>query len=232
MSPRTTLKPSNELTRRILLVEDEPFVAALVSDRLQHLGFDVKTAMDVLSARRLLQTFDPDLALLDINLGAGPSGIDLAHYLAQAHPDIALLILTRHPDYRSAGINAAGALPQGCGFLRKDLLNDLAELTKAIEDVLRDQTAQHRHDQHPDRPLHQLTSRQIEVLRLASLGMSNAAIAHERGISERAVEKLLQSTFNKLEVSDSPGVNRRVEGIRRFIAAAGIPQTKNPPTRV
>lgn len=211
------------LTRRLLLVEDEAFVASLLAESLGHAGFDVRTAPDVLTARRLVEEFDPDVALLDIGLGPGPTGLDLAHLLDREHPDIALVFLTRHPDRRSAGL-AAADVPERAGFLRKDMVGDPEALIDAIEAVLRDNPREHRHDRHEDRPLRELTARQLEVLRLAALGLTNAAIARERGTSERAVELLLQSALRALDVPNDPDLNRRVEGVRHYVAAVGLPE--------
>jgi len=209
-------------TRRILIVEDEALVATLLSEALEQVGFDVSSAPDVLSAKRLVRTFDPDVALLDVNLGPGPTGLDLAHYLDRVHPDVALVLLTRHPDHRSVGLEAP-KIPPRAGFLRKDLVSDVGTLLASINDVMRDRGSAHRHDRFDDRPLRALTVRQLAVLRLAARGMSNVAIARERGITERAVEKLLQSALQALGVPDHPDLNRRVDGIRRFVAAAGLP---------
>jgi DNA-binding NarL/FixJ family response regulator len=210
------------LTRRLLLVEDETFVAALLVEILEQSGFIVRSAPDVLTARRIVTQFDPDVALIDIGLGTGPNGLDLGHYLDREHPDVALVFLTRHPDLRSAGLDAAD-VPERAGFLRKDLVGDPDILIDAIESVMRDNPREHRHDRHADRPLRELTSRQLEVLRLASLGLTNVAIARERGTSVRAVELLLQSALRALGVPGDPDVNRRVEGVRRYIEATGMP---------
>jgi DNA-binding NarL/FixJ family response regulator len=219
--------PMGALTRRLLIVEDDSFVAALLAEILQRDGFDVRIAPDVLTARRLVDEFDPDIALLDIGLGAGPTGLDLAHYLDRSHPDIALLFLTRHPDRRSAGL-AAADVPARAGFLRKDMVGDADALAEAIAAVVRDDPRSHRHDLDTDRPLDRLTARQIEVLRLASLGLTNSAIAVERGTTERAVELLLQAALKALDVPEDPRVNRRVEGVRRYVAAVGLPDRPEP----
>jgi DNA-binding NarL/FixJ family response regulator len=214
--------PTAQFTRRLLIVEDDPFVATLLADILRRDGFDVRIASDVLAARRLVDRFDPDIALLDIGLGAGPTGLDLAHYLDREHPGIGILFLTRHPDRRSAGL-AAADVPARAGFLRKDMVGDTGALNDAIAAVLRDNPQAHRHDLDTARPLSGLTARQVEVLRLAALGLTNAAIAVERGTTERAVELLLQSALKALDVPDDPSVNRRVEGVRRYVDAVGLP---------
>lgn len=217
-----SLNPMASFARRLLIVEDDRFVASLLADILRRDGFDVRIAGDVLAARKLVNQFDPDIALLDIGLGAGPTGLDLAHYLDRAHPEIGLLFLTNHPDRRSAGLTAAD-VPARAAFLRKDMVGDSSALRDAIAAVLRDDPRAHRHDLDTDRPLASLTARQVEILRLTSLGLTNAAIAEERGTTERAVELLLQAALQALGVPDDAGVNRRVEGVRRFVAAAGVP---------
>ena len=87
-------------TRRLLVVEDEPLMASLLSQVLTASGFDVETAGDVLEARAAIRNFDPDGILLDISLGDGPSGLDLAHVLHAQRPDIAIIVLTKYPDPR------------------------------------------------------------------------------------------------------------------------------------
>ena len=65
--------------RRLMLVEDEPLMASLLARSLEAANFIVETASDAAAARKLIQTFDPDIALLDISLGDGPTGVHLAH---------------------------------------------------------------------------------------------------------------------------------------------------------
>lgn len=77
--------------------------SALLATVLQDKGFLVEAAADVASARTVVRDFDPDCVLIDISLGSGPSGTDLAFMLSQERPEIALLFLTRHPDLRTAG---------------------------------------------------------------------------------------------------------------------------------
>lgn len=220
--------PVGHLTRRLVVVEDDPLTTALLSAHLKHARFVIRTASDVLSAKRIIATFDPDVVLIDVNLGPGPTGLDLAHYLAQRQPEVGIVILTHHPDSRSAGF--FGDIPPHAAFMRKDMITEADVLTDAIEDVLRDKGGSHRHDLYEDRPLAELTVRQLDALRFAALGLSNAAIANERGITERAAEKLLQSALRALAIPDTKDTNRRVEGIRRYIAAVGLPVNPNSQT--
>ena len=209
--------------RRLLVVEDEALIAALLADALTTAGFDVEIAANVIDALESVKAFDPDAALLDISLGEGPTGIDLANVLHERRPDIALVFLTKHPDRRTAGLEGA-AIPPGCGFLRKDMVKDTGYLLDAINAVLAEHPDDVRHDLAPDRPLAALTTRQLEVLRMAAQGLTNAAIARARGTSERSVEALLHAVFEVLEIETSGAISPRVEAIRRYIQAAGMPE--------
>lgn len=215
------------LQRRLLVVEDEALMSSLLVDVVSAAGFSARSAEDVVTARDLVESFDPDVALIDINLGPGPSGLDLAHVLHVTNPGIALLILTKHPDPRTAGIQASD-VPPGCGFLRKDLVDDSTYLLAAIESVLRDQPESVRHDLYPHRPLARLTASQVEVLRMVAQGLTNTAIAQHRRVSERAVEKMLQAIFTTLGISPTDPVNPRVEAVRMYIEAAGLPARTGP----
>lgn len=208
--------------RRIMVVEDEGLMSALLLQVLGAAGFEARAAADVLEARSIVEDFDPDAALLDIELGDGPTGLDLAYALHEQHPQIALIFLTKHPDLRSAGVSAE-RLPPHCGFLRKDMISDSDYLLTAINAVLVDQPRAYRHDLRPERPMAALTAAQLEVLRLAAQGLTNGAIARSRGVSERAIERMLQLIFAQLDIQTGGDINPRVEAVRRYVEVAGLP---------
>lgn len=209
------------MRRKVLVVEDDALLAALLADSLTAYGFDVRCCKDAADGREASEAFDPDIALLDIALGSGPSGLDLAHVLHERRPDIALLFLSRQPDVRLSG--ATAGIPPGAGFLRKDRIGKGQELIDAIEAVLRDQPGQARHDLgSAPGSLHTLTRTQLEVLRLAAQGLSNDAIARARDTTERATEIQLRNVYRALGLDANPDVNPRVEAVRRYLAATGV----------
>jgi DNA-binding NarL/FixJ family response regulator len=197
-------------------------MASLLSNALDAAGFEVKTAGNVLAARAAISTFDPDAVLLDISLGDGPSGLDLAHSLHAQRPDIAILVLTRLPDPRLAGIPVE-ELPPRCGFLRKDLVRDTEYLLDAVNAVLVDRHNEVRQDIDMSKPLGGLTTKQIEVLRLMATGFTNEFIAQIKGVSHSTVERWTVEIFRALDIRTKSSINPRVEAVRQFIAAAGIP---------
>jgi DNA-binding NarL/FixJ family response regulator len=208
--------------RRLLVVEDEPLMASLLADVLIANGFSVRIASDVLAARKEVKEFDPDGALIDISLGDGPSGLDLAHVLSKQRPDIALLILTKHADGRAAG-SEPGQIPESCGFLRKDRVRDTEYLLAQLESVLTDRAHEVRDDLDDAHPLSKLTPRQLEVLRLMAMGYTNEFIAQYTESSLSSVERWVMQVFRALGLDSRGPVNPRVEAVRIFIASSSMP---------
>jgi two-component system, NarL family, nitrate/nitrite response regulator NarL len=206
--------------RRIVVVEDETLVATLVADLLTRHSFEVQVAHSAAEARQVIAAFDPDAALVDIHLGAGPSGLHLGHVLRQAHPEMGIVFLSRFTDPAVAGLREVD-IPDGCGFIAKEQVTDADVLLEAVNSALRGEVVI---EGRADSPLGQLTPTQNEILRLAATGMTNAAIAKHRKTSERTVEMRLKSVYAALGILVTPDVNPRVEAVRQFIEAAGVPE--------
>jgi DNA-binding NarL/FixJ family response regulator len=68
-----------------------------------------------------------------------------------------------------------------------------------------------------DDPLEDLTGREREVLALMAEGGSNAAIAQELVVTERAVEKHVTSIFSKLDLTATPETHRRVLAVLAYL---------------
>lgn len=198
-------------------------VAALLRDVLSSEGFEIRVAHSVSEAIKSARDFDPDIAILDINLGFGSTGVDLAFILNEQYPGVAILLLTQHPDLRTAGFDESD-LPVGCGFMRKDAVVSTQSIMKAIDELISSKPNAVRGDIDPERPLGELTQTQVEVLRMVAQGYTNQEIANRRNTSIRAVEHVLNAIFLTLGIDSQGGINQRVEAVRRFIGVAGTPQ--------
>ena len=124
----------------------------------------------------------------------------------------------------------AGALfsdgAAGRGYILKDRVADGAELVRILREV-----AAGGHPPRPggvrrrvrglgargERPHERLTPRENEVLALVATGDTNAVIAEKLGISKRAVERHLNSIFDKLELRDAEHVSRRVMATLEYL---------------
>ena len=66
--------------------------------------------------------------------------------------------------------------------------------------------------------LDRLTPREREVLEHVAEGKTNAAVARDLDLSERAVEKHINSIFTKLDLSFEEDVNKRVRAVLLWLA--------------
>lgn len=217
------MTPPQSLIRRALVVDDDFLVAALVRDVLEAGAFEVRVAHHAKEAIEAFAHFDPDVAILDVELGKGPSGIDVAHIAHRAYPTTALLLLTRYPDLQTAQLTDAD-LPDGCAFLTKQQVTDSGVLLNTVEVVLRGLGERPRGPQRGEGPLAGLTRTQLAVLRLVVQGFTNAEIARRRGCTTNAVEKMLTSIYDKLDIDTGAAVHPRAEAIRIWASSAALPE--------
>jgi len=83
---------------RILIVEDEPLIAEDLRGHLEDLGHEVVAHCDnALDAMAEITARKPDLLLLDINLGEGPDGVQLAEKVKAKH-GLPFIFVTSHSD--------------------------------------------------------------------------------------------------------------------------------------
>ena len=210
--------------RKVLVVEDESLLRALIITALESDGFVVRGAANAAEARSIADDFDPDVALLDIELGNGPSGIDLSMVLRRNSPEIALVFLTHIPEPRVVGVDNK-AIPRNAAYLVKDLVAEPGMVRSAIEAALRDRVGREFRDDKKAHPLSEVSRSQLEVLKLVALGRSNAEIAESRGTTVRAVENLVKRALESAGINSGEG-NTRVVAAREFIKVAGLPHDK------
>lgn len=209
--------------RRILVVEDDAFLCSLMAGALANEGFDARCAEGAIEAKKQVRAFDPDVVLVDIDLGDGPSGIDFIQMIRRTRPEIAAILLSKHADSQSAGISPAD-IPDGVAYLRKSLVHDTKALVAAIDDAARGHAESLRQDRASKGDLDRLTKSQREILHLMALGLSNQAIANRRGVSVSSVEQRVSEVFRAFNITSDGSTVPRVEAIRRYIAVCGIPE--------
>lgn len=91
------------MTARILIIEDEALVAMELRFVLEDLGYDVAgSAADARTARNIVRETEVDLALVDIHLSDGPTGVELGRDLAQA--GVTVLYMTANPGMVRDGV--------------------------------------------------------------------------------------------------------------------------------
>ena len=117
-------------TQRILVVDDEPFIAELCQRFLVAEGYEVQTALDGQEALRLFKPQPADLILTDIRM-QGMNGLELIHAIKQIQLDIAIVVITGHGTLSTAIESMKlGVL----GFLIKPFTQE--ELVTAVRQAL------------------------------------------------------------------------------------------------
>lgn len=199
----------------VLLVEDDNLVRAALSDGLAHHGFDVTSVGDARDAMDAFTASTPDVAVLDLHLGPGPTGLDIASALRERAPELGLVLLTSFTDPRLLR-TSLDTMPAGMLYLVKQSVDDLVLLAAAIESA--PTSARAGRTSSPRSPL---TAAQTDTLRLLAAGLSNSEIARVRVVTEATVEKTIARTAQTLGIAYGESINQRVWLARAYFAMIG-----------
>ena len=171
---------------------------------------------------------EPDVLLTDIRMP--PTGTDegvrAAERLRQLRPKAGVVLLSQYADPAYALAFLEGGT-EGRAYLLKERVADLDQLLAAIREVARGgsvidpkvvEALVAARSRNAQSPLARLTPREREVLALLAEGRSNAAVADGLVLSERAVEKHINSIFAKLGLPEARDAHRRVKAVLLFLA--------------
>ena len=208
------------IRRSAIVVEDETFLRSLIATSLTKAGFAVQTASSGKDALKLISLQDPDVVILDIDLGPGPTGLDIGEALLAQSTKTAVVYLTMLADPRF--IDAKGSVNPRAAYLNKRLIGDEGVLVSAIEAVLREtDLTEYRDDKKLSDVIADLSSTQLEILALLAEGKTNQQIAEIRGRSLSATEGTISRTFIAMGLNPSGEYNARVLAVRTYMESAG-----------
>jgi DNA-binding NarL/FixJ family response regulator len=208
----------------VMIVEDDHYlrtvtVEALVKHKLNVIGSSSNSRQAMIIAKNN----KPDIAILDIDLGGGPTGVDLAHALSNLYPDIGFVFLTSYKDPRFAGA-AIPELPTRSAYLTKQTLKDINILIDTVNDMFQ-KTQSNKFWQSgsfvDEREKRNFTDVQIELMQLISAGHSNSQIAAEKSISIKSVETSISRLAKKLEIPNTPDNSQRVLIAKKYASLIG-----------
>lgn len=194
---------------RVLVVDDHPFGLSTLAGALSGRGLDVRAAGTAREAHAVALEFRPAVAVVDLDLGPGPTGIDLARALRRALPAIGICILTSYRDPRLAG--ATPEFPVGALYVCKADVSDVGQLVQSIEVAAHAPLAHRTLSTMTSGPTAQLTDVQVEVLLAVGAGITTAEIARQRGVSASAVEQTISRICERLEIPRNSTLNQRVQ---------------------
>ena len=206
----------------VLLVEDDVFTRSTLSAALVGANFEVKAqvgkASDAIDA---VKRFSIDVAIIDLDLGAGATGIDIAIALREHNPIIGIIILTSYTDPRVMNPHSR-ALPKSSKFLTKSNLTDFAPLVRTILE-LKALPLSGKTEKRSEKV--DFTANQLIVLQSVAEGLTTKEIASRTGVSEKAVEGTISRLHSMLDLPKDSSSNPRVQLARAYFALSG----KKPP---
>jgi len=170
----------------------------------------------------------PDVVVTDVRMPPGHSdeGIQAARRLRETNPGLGVVVLSQYANatYALALLDTGSA---GRAYILKEHVHDLDQLLaairavaaggslidpKVVEGLVADRTRAKAS------PLNDLTPREREVLRKMAEGRNNAAIGEDLVVTERSVEKAINSIFMKLGLTWESAVNKRVKAVILYLA--------------
>jgi len=193
-------------TPRIVVVDDERFALEVLTDLLEGVGYQVKTADSGPAAVALLEELGDttDCVLLDIRLGtrdASPDGVAILKWLKEKSPDVGVIMMSAYATID----NAVSSLNLGAdAYVRKPV--NSAELLALVG-----KSVQHRRLSHEKRRLEAMTREQNRFLREKNreLGQRNRQLqaAYEVIQQDILLAEQLQRSLLPKEFPDVGGVH-------------------------
>jgi DNA-binding NarL/FixJ family response regulator len=190
---------------RVLLADDHRLVRAGLAGLLETAA-DIEVVGEAADGRQAVElsaTVIPDVVLMDVSMPV-LDGIEATRLVLDGDPSIRVIALTSFADKdKLKGMLASGAV----GYLLKD--SEPTELLAAVRSAhaggapLDPRVAVSLlPTRQPASVVDQLSSREREVLMLASQGLANKQIGRSLGIAERTVKAHLGNVFRRIGVSD------------------------------
>jgi DNA-binding NarL/FixJ family response regulator len=209
-----------------MLAEDSTLLREGLVRLLVEEGHEVLAAVgDGVALVRQVEAQPPDLVVVDIRMPPTHTdeGLRAALEIRERWPGVGVLVLSQHME-RNYAAQLLTSSAERVGYLLKDRVAQVEEFLDALEriqaggaaidpEVVRQLVIRSTHGD----PLARLTPRERGVLETLAQGHTNAAISQKLHISTSAVEKHLNSIFDKLELAHTTGYNRRILAVLRYL---------------
>lgn len=223
------IAPGDADALRVVFAEDNYLVREGTSALLREVDCVelVAVAADLHGLLDAVAAHAPDVVLTDIRMPPTNTteGIDAAKRIRAEHPSIGVVVLSQFADEDYAYKLLKGGAA-GLGYLLKERVAEIDELVRALKEVAGGGSVLDpkvveglvgRRTDSRNSPLKRLTQREREVLGQIAEGKNNAGIAEALYLSPRAVEKHINSIFQKLDLSEELNVHRRVMAVLTFL---------------
>jgi DNA-binding NarL/FixJ family response regulator len=214
---------------KIVLAEDNYLVREGVARLLEtEKELDLLAAVeDLPTLLKAVEELSPQVVVTDIRMPptSTDEGIQASEQLRESHPEVGVVVLSQYaePEYALMLLEKGAA---GRAYLLKERVSEIDQIRQAIEEVARGgsvidpkvvEVLVAAKARAKESPLERLTPRENEILSEMAQGKNNAAIAATLVLTERAVEKHINSIFSKLALSEEKDVHRRVKAVLLFL---------------
>jgi len=217
------------MTISVVLAEDSFLVREGVNRMLSASGeFEVLASCgDLDEAIVAVDKQPPDVVLTDIRMPPTrrDEGLRLAEYCRKNHPGVGVLLLSQYVEAGYVKVLLEQGT-EGRGYLLKERVGDLADLTRAIRAIASGESAidpkvieslVHGRSRVGDPSISRLTPREREVLAAIAQGRTNAAVAKDLVLTQHAVEKHINSIFAKLGLTGDQQHHPRVRAALMYL---------------
>ncbi len=214
---------------RLILAEDDVLLREGITRILTEEGHELLGAADDLpSLLQQARSQRPDLVITDIRMPPSftDEGLVGARLLREEFPGLPVLVLSQYTEPEGAvALLTTGA--EGIGYLLKRRIMNLDQFLQSVDvvgaggtsidpEVI---TAMVRRDinSNRDAAVARLTPRRREVLELMAQGFSNARIARQLDVTEKAIARTITLIFETLDLPPNPDDHRRVLAVVRYL---------------
>ncbi len=213
---------------RIVLAEDHTLLREGLARLLSDEGHEVVAlAADADELIAAVDAHEPDVVVTDVRMPPTNTddGLRAALEIRRRRPAVGVLVLSQYVEKRYAAQLLADR-SDGVGYVLKDRVAQVEDFLDALARVAAGSTALDPEvvrqlmaaTSHTD-PLNRLTPRESEVLHQMAQGHTNAAVAERLHVSLSAVEKHVNTIFDKLDLRHTTGYSRRVLAILRYLGS-------------
>ena len=206
---------------RVLIVENDRTLLTMLANSLAQFGHNISgISSNSTEALKLFKTVNPEIVILDIDLGDSLDGIEVANVMRKSNPDVGIIFLTSFNDDRFAFMSKK-EIPKDFTYLRKQEISNVKSLSDAILDSARDMKDSHKTSSADKVFYSELSDRDIELMRHVSKGYSNTKIARILKIEEKSCENAISRLLKKLDISADKDSNQRVLITRKYFELSG-----------
>jgi len=224
--PRMLTTGAQDKTVKLLIVENDRILLTTLASALHAKNYGiVGTATEAPAAIEYFNRIKPDVVILDIDLGPGPTGVDLAVHMRSKSPMLGVLFCTSIDDKRL--VSAPARLLESSFYLPKQNITKIEMIESAIRESIRLVRSPegasldiYRLNEAKSK-LASISDSDLQLLKLVASGLSNKEIAFDKGIALKSCENAIARLAKKLDIPFTIDTNQRVLLTRKYFEYMG-----------